>query len=139
MKKYTKRIVICGLICIFLFFCIFLFAGKPKTGKYIIIANDTNEQMFRGITINMEAGSFELTGSFLNSQIHQGTFIIDGNKLVAMEDGEKATYVFDIMNGMTLKFNKEQSVGWIINNVQECDGEAYYIYVSDDILKRIFK
>lgn len=137
MKKFfKKKYVFGGLICILLFFILFLLLSKPKSGSYMLIVNDTNEMMYRGIRLNMEDKTFELIGGALDSQrAYTGTFVIEGNRLITSEEDSEMVYVFDIVNCLMLKLNKEESVGWskrvTWNKVSGIDGEAYYIYISD--------
>ena len=145
MKKYfKKRYVIVVLVCILLLIILLLFVGKPKSGSYMLIANDSNHMMYRGIILNMEDGTFELIGSTLDSQrSYTGTFVIEGNRLITSEEDSEIVYVFDIVNRMMLKLNKEESVGWksrvTWNKVSGIDGEAYYIYLSDFLGRLIYR
>lgn len=145
LKKYVKkRYVIGTLVCVLLFLILFLFVGKPKSGRYVLIANNSNEMMYRGIVLNMENGTFELIGGSLDSQhAYTGTFVIEGNRLMTSEEDSEITYVFNIVNRMVLKLNKEESVGWksrvTWKGVSGTDGEAYYIYLSDFLGRMIYR
>lgn len=143
-KRFKKRYVIGALVCVLLFFILFLLFGKPKSGSYMLIVNDSNEMMYRGIKLNMEDGTFELIGSILDSwRNYTGTFVIEGNRLITSEEDSEIVYVFDIVNRMMLKLNKEESVGWksrvTWNKVLGIDGDAYYIYVSDFLGRLIYR
>lgn len=145
MKKYFKKKYIIGaLACALLFLILFLLLGKPKSGSYMLIANDSNHMMYRGIILNMEDGTFELIGSTLDSwRNYTGTFVIEGNRLITSEEDSEIVYVFDIVNRMMLKLNKEESVGWksrvTWNKISGTDGEAYYIYLSDFLGRLIYR
>lgn len=127
MKK-RKKFIILGLLCIFLLFCICIFNGKLKSGSYLLLSNDSYHRAIFGIRIDMDEGTFELTGNPLDSGRHYGTFVIDERKLVATETSREVVYVFDILNGMVLKLNKEESVGWNYLKLDNEDDSVYYIY-----------
>lgn len=145
MKKYFKKKYVIGTLAgVLLFFILFLFVSKPKSGRYMLIANDSNHMMYRGIILNMEDGTFELIGGALDSRGHYtGTFVIEGNRLITSEEDSEIVYVFDIVNRMMLKLNKEESVDWksrvTWNKVSGIDGEAYYIYISDFLGRLIYR
>lgn len=145
MKKYVKkRYVIGTLVSVLLFLILYLLVGKPKSGRYVLIANDSNHMMYRGIILNMENGTFELIGGSLDSQhAYTGTFVIEGNRLITSEEDSEITYVFNIVNRMVLQLNKEESVGWesrvTWKDVLGTDGEAYYIYLNDFLGRMIYR
>lgn len=145
LKKYVKKRYIIGtLVSVLLFLILFLFVGKPKSGSYMLIVNNSNEMMYRGIRLNMGDGTFELIGGALDSRhAYTGTFVIEGNRLITSEEDSEITYVFNIVNRMVLQLNKEESVGWesrvTWKDVSGTDGEAYYIYLSDFLGRMIYR
>lgn len=143
-KHFKKRYIISAVVCVLLFLILFLLLGKPKSGSYMLIANDSNHMTYRGIILNMEDGTFELIGGTLDSRrSYTGTFVIEGNRLITSEEDSEIVYVFDIVNRMMLRLNKEESVGWksrvTWNKVSGIDGEAYYIYISDFLGRLIYR
>lgn len=142
-KHFKKRYVIGVLVCMLLIVTLVVLVGKPKSGSYILIANDSNRMMYRGIRLDMEAGTFELTGSPLDSQgAYTGTFVLEGNRLIASEHDSEATYVFDVVNGLAFKFNPQESAGrnqGAVKNTAFGADDAYYVYLNDFIGKMFYK
>lgn len=143
-KHFKKRYVIGALACVLLIVALVVLVGKPKSGSYVLIANDSNRTMYRGIRLDMENGTFELAGSPLDSQsAYTGTFVLEGNRLIASEQNSEAIYVFDIVNGVAFKFNPQESAGGnqgaVKNAAFGADGDAYYVYLNDFLGKMFYK